>query len=213
MRLLYLAAVIAFSAAAISAQSDYKKAEFFAGFSHGMVDGSTSQFVKTNNSFGDIGPLKFNGFNAAGVYNFSRYVGVRGDVSGTYNGGDLNLPITPSISVTGEARNSLYNVLGGVQFKDNASDGRFKPFGHVLVGVGFAKTKVNTSCVPSGACNPLSIPSSRDDQGAAGAIGGGIDIRLNDRFDLRVVQFDYNPVSLDSGMLHNARVGFGIVIK
>ncbi|MFN2501607.1 MAG: hypothetical protein ABR530_06310 [Pyrinomonadaceae bacterium] len=41
----------------------------------------------------------------------------------------------------------------------------------------------------------------------------GVDIKLNDRFDLRAFQLDYNPVNLETDMIHNLRLGVGIVIK
>jgi hypothetical protein len=37
--------------------------------------------------------------------------------------------------------------------------------------------------------------------------------RVNDRFDIRVVQADYNPIKFDAGTEHNFRFGFGVVIK
>jgi hypothetical protein len=76
------------------AQADYSRGEVFIGYSHGLVDGSTSRFVKTSNDFGDIGPLKFPGVNVAGTYNISRYVGIRGDVSASFHGGDFVIPIS-----------------------------------------------------------------------------------------------------------------------
>ncbi|MFN0278446.1 MAG: outer membrane beta-barrel protein [Pyrinomonadaceae bacterium] len=192
---------------------DYKKGKFFIGYSHGLVDGSTYRFVDTQQGFGDTGPSKFHGFNAAGVYNVSRYVGLKADFSGTYNGGNINISVNPTTSITGRADNSLYNVLGGVQFKDNSSDRRLKPFAHFLAGVGLARTKVEAACAPTANCTGVIPPASSNETGFSGAFGAGFDLKLNDRFDLRLVQMDYNPVNLDSGMLHNVRIGVGIVIK
>jgi len=55
--------------------------------------------------------------------------------------------------------------------------------------------------------------------GFAMGVGGGVDINVNDRFAVRVVQFDWTPsrYSSDSGdsrwMKNVVRFGFGIVIK
>lgn len=84
-----LLTIVSSGLATSQSTDDYKKAEFFAGYSHGQVDGSTFRFVETNSDFRDSGPLKFNGFNVAGVYNVSRYVGIKGDFSATFNSGDL----------------------------------------------------------------------------------------------------------------------------
>ena len=68
--------------------------------------------------------------------------------------------------------------------------------------------------------------------GFAAAIGGGLDIRLTPRIDLRAIQIDYNPMRFDFSdfgavgipgtptplgeprrTLHNFRIGIGIVIR
>jgi hypothetical protein len=115
--------------------------------------------------------------------------------------------------VTGEGRNSLFNVLGGVQFKDNSRDRLLKPFGYLMAGLGHAKTRVSSTCTPAPNCANVFVTPSSTETGFAGAFGGGLDIRLSDRIDIRAIQMDYNPVNLDTGMLHNVRVGIGIVIK
>lgn len=205
----------------LSAQTppdDYKKAEFFVGYSKGAVDGDTRRFLTTTDDRPDSGSQTFHGFEVSGTYNVSRYIGIKGDFSGHYESGNFSFPDgdllpMPRPTVAGSARNSLYNVLAGVQFKDNASTSRFKPFAHVLVGIGQARTDINASCSPAINCSNIVVPQSDRERGFAGAFGGGLDIRLNERFDLRAGQLDYNPVILDSGTLHNFRLGIGIVIK
>lgn len=49
------------------------------------------------------------------------------------------------------------------------------------------------------------------DTGLAGAFGGGMDLRLSNRFDIRLIQIDYNPMKLFNGTQHNLRVGIGLV--
>jgi hypothetical protein len=132
-KLLMLVVVVLAATMCSFAQSGYNKSEVFVGFSHEEVDGSTFIFPETSNSIRNTGAQKFNGFNAAAVYNFSRYIGVKADVSGVYHGGDFNYRLDPATAITGTVHNSLYNVLGGVQFKDNASTSLLKPFAHVLV--------------------------------------------------------------------------------
>jgi hypothetical protein len=125
----------------------------------------------------------------------------------------VDIPVNLNTRITGDTQNSLYNLLGGVQFKDNSTDRRIKPFAHLLAGAGFARTRANVTCTPSANCGSLIVAESEDETGFAGAFGGGVDVRLNDRFDFRVGQIDYNPIKLDSGTLHNIRIGIGIVIK
>lgn len=193
---------------------DYKKSEFYVGYSNQQVD--TGANSNSGNAARDFfnDRLSFNGFEASGVYNVHRYVGLKGDVSGAYRSRDFNFATTPTNNIRFKTNNSLYNVLGGVQFKDNASDARVKPFAHVLVGVGHARTNVkNVTCTSTLVTNCSSLADSFSDTGVAGAFGGGLDVKLNDKVDIRAVQVDYNPVRLSGQTDHNFRFGIGVVFK
>jgi hypothetical protein len=96
-----------------------------------------------------------------------------------------------------------------VQFKDNAKQGRAKPFAHLLVGAAHAKVAFDNS--PCLEALGFACLTDESETGLAGAVGGGLDIRLSERFDFRAVQFDYNPTHLGSETQHNFRVGIGIV--
>jgi hypothetical protein len=52
---------------------------------------------------------------------------------------------------------------------------------------------------------------TRSDWGAAGAVGGGLDIRLSDRIDLRVIQLDYHKATILNNSTDSFRVGVGLV--
>lgn len=203
------------SSVIVFGQDDYKKGEFFVGFSNNQVDTG----VEPGDIPGD--PIKkrqsFNGFNASGVVNVSRYVGLKADVSGTYRSDSFSYPIlgipeNPR-EVSFDADSSLYNVLGGVQIKDNSSDAKVKPFAHALVGAGIGRVKIkNVSCSPGVDCSFLTS-TDESETGLAGAFGGGLDIKLSNRIDLRAVQVDYNPIRFDGGTQHNVRIGIGLVFK
>lgn len=200
--------------AAFAQSSDYKKGEVFVGYSNNQVDTG----VTPDDDFGDLidDRVTFHGFNVSGVYNFHRYFGVKGDISGTYNNTGYNFTVPTAPPSTGQVsfdtNNSLYNFLGGVQIKDNATDRRLKPFAHVMVGAGHGRVKVkNVSCDPALDCTGFAGTTS--ETGLAGAFGGGLDIGLNNRIDLRVFQVDYNPIRFDNATTHNVRFGFGIVFK
>jgi len=208
------ACLAAISSVASFAQStdDYKKGEVFIGYSNNQVDTGVDSgddfesFVDDRESF--------HGFNASGVYNVSRYFGLKADVSGTYKNKDFNFSVpvgTGTGNVRFDTKNSLYNFLGGVQVKDNSSDARFKPFAHALVGAGHQRTKIDNVSCPTGVdCSDL---FSDSETGLAGAFGGGIDIKINNKIDFRAIQVDYNPIKFDSGTQHNVRLGIGIVFK
>jgi len=212
-------AIIALSIAAVSAASavaqaqpvdDYKKVEFFAGYSNGQVDTGVDSGNSAVDFFRDR--ENFNGVNVSGVYNVSRYFGIKGDVSATYNNNSFNEEVAGA-RVSFKNNNSLYNFLGGVQVKDNSNEGVFKPFGHVLVGAAHARSKFKDyTCTPTtGVCPTVIVPDETfSDTGFAAAVGGGLDLRVSNRFQIRAIQVDWNPVRID-GTQNNLRLGAGIV--
>jgi hypothetical protein len=220
MSKLFFALFLAVSAIAVSAQStdDYTKSEFYIGYSNGQVENGSSSAGAVSSFFDDRDT--FHGFQASGVYNVSRYVGIKADVSGTYKnrdfGGTFTNPLTgTTTTISGSNNLSLYNVLGGVQIKDNAVDKNVKPFAHAMAGLVHFRTAVkNFTCTPAANCGGLTFTDQTfSDNQVGGAFGGGLDVRMNDRIDLRVISADYNPVWTSDGTAHNFRFGFGIVIK
>lgn len=216
MKKLFFALLTAASCAAFaSAQSsDYTKTEFYVGYSNGQID----QGIDTGDSLNSFlrDRANFNGFEVSGVYNVGRYIGIKGDVSGTYKNQRFTYPVTigtTTQTVSFDTNNSLYNFLGGIQVKDNATDKRLKPFAHALIGAGHGRSEVkNVTCTSTGTfvCGQ---PGKFNETGFAGAFGGGLDIKLSDRVDLRAFQVDYNPIKFDAGTDHNVRFGIGFVIK
>ncbi len=208
---LCVGALASFSAMAQS--TDHKKAEAYIGYSASSVDTG----VSPNDDFSDlVGEREgFHGFEVAGVYNFHRYVGIKGSISGTYNNKDFafTVPVGEDTGqVSFDANSSLYNFLGGVQFKDNASEARIKPFAHILAGAGHGRVKVkNLLCDEGVEC--AGFAGTTSETGFAGAFGGGVDVKLNNRVDLRLIQVDYNPIRFDNATTHNVRFGIGLVFK
>ena len=192
-----------------AAQSDYKKFEFFGGYSHNRVD---TGFGDDDPALDDIIDERegFHGFNVSATGNVTRYLGFKFDFSGHFN--NRSVPFgTVANAIDIESR--MYNFLGGVQVKDNAPDVTFKPFAHALVGGGHVRASVditNEGCI---ALFPSPCPSdfTESETGFAGAFGGGLDIRASDRIDIRVIQVDYNPMRISGQTLHNFRIGVGIV--
>lgn len=179
-----------------AAQSDYKRFEFFAGYSHnqmdtGIIDDEQSLRSSRNSA---------HGLETSMTGNVSRYVGMKFDFSAHFNKRTVMFPTFPHKL---EIDSRLYNFLGGVQVKDNASQKTVKPFAHALAGV--AHSHLNSRIENF-------FRSTSSDTGFAGAFGGGIDIRLSRRFDIRAFQVDYNPTKLLDGTQHNLRTGIGIVL-
>lgn len=196
------------------AQSDYKKAEFSVGYSNNQVDTGVDSGNTVQSFFDDR--ATFHGFDASAVVNVHRYIGIKGNVSGAYRERSVNSPITvgnTTGNVTFNSNRSLYNFLGGVQIKDNSSDARVKPFAHALVGAGHARYKVNNAVCTGGITVCPNFIASDSETGLAGAFGGGLDIKVSDRVDIRAIQVDYNPIKFNGGTSNNVRFGIGIVFK
>jgi hypothetical protein len=52
--------------------------------------------------------------------------------------------------------------------------------------------------------------SVREGTGPAFALGGGLDIRLTKRLELRAFQIDYNPSRIKEETFQNVRLGIGL---
>ncbi|HKP70196.1 MAG TPA: hypothetical protein VJV05_12995 [Pyrinomonadaceae bacterium] len=191
---------------------DRKTGELYIGYSNGQVDTGLGDIDDDLNL--DLDDREtFHGFEVAGVYNISRYFGVKGDISGTYSnrGFALNIPLPDggTGSVGFETKSALYNFLGGVQIKDNAQKGRLKPFAHALVGAAHSRIKLSgLGCSVGVDCSDFEGGSETN---FAGAFGGGLDLRLSRRAQIRLIQVDYNPIWFDGGVQNNIRFGFGFV--
>ncbi len=177
---------------------EFNRNEFFVGYSNQQADR------------GDFTTL--HGVEGSYVRNVSRYVGIKADVSAAYRNEEFQGQIFVSPTVTSnyrsETNSSVYNFLGGVQIKDNASTARLKPFGHALAGVAHSRTRVRSS---GGSFTNQNF--TFHDTGFAAGLGGGLDIKINDRFDFRAIQVDYNPIYSESRFSNNFRFGIGLVIK
>lgn len=170
---------------------DYNKNEFYVGYSNQQVDNGQRN--------------TYNGFEGSYVRNVHRYVGVKADFSAAFN--ENSQPFNNLVQLFNQkTKQAVYNVLGGVQIKDNSSTKRLQPFAHFLVGAGHKRIQTN--------CPTCTFPNTKSsDSGLAGAIGGGLDIKINEKVNFRAIQVDYNPMRINNFTNHNIRFGIGIVFK
>lgn len=189
-KLLFSVVILACAATFSYAQSDYNKVDIYAGYSHARVD------------FGDFEFEGFNGVEGAVTGNISRYIGLKGDYAYHFKSFDV-------VNIDVDAK--THTLVGGVQFKDNSKDTRIKPFGHLMAG--FTHAKVDVDPVACAAVIGAPCPFGTSETGFAGVIGGGVDIKLSPRVDVRAIQFDYNPTRLGGETQHNFRIGVGLVFR
>src|ERR671917_347837 len=118
--------IILACASIAAAQSDYKKFEFFGGYSHNRIDTGIGD---DDPELGDIINERegFHGFNTSLTGNVTRYVGLKFDFSAHFKSETFPLGTVPDAV---DLNSRLYNFLGGVQLKDNSAETTFKPFAH-----------------------------------------------------------------------------------
>jgi opacity protein-like surface antigen len=208
-KLLFPAILIVATASMAFAQStDYHKVEFYGGYSHNRVDTGIDD---NDPELSDIVNERegFNGFETSITGNVTRYFGLKGDFSGHFKRDRF-----PIGTANVDFDSSVFNFLGGVQIKDNSKETRFKPFAHALIGAARVRNKVDFSADVCAAVFPSPCPAdfTETETGFAAALGGGLDIRAGKKFDIRVIQFDYNPTHVFDETQHNFRIGAGIVI-
>jgi opacity protein-like surface antigen len=236
------------SAGLAQSSDDYHKWDIYGGYSLGRFErnldsasftglGGTQTFTNLcSTATGDIiGPnsqhffcdrRSFNGVEGAVTYNVSKYVGIKGDFTAHFKSQTyVDIFTPPGITQTLSNHERLYQALGGIQIKDNRAARRFKPFAHALVG--FARyTNQQEQTVD---LFPVANFVIEDRETSfAMKLGGGLDIRVGKRLDIRVVQVDYNPVfagdrnprtitgpftvSFTGRTANNFTIGAGIVI-
>lgn len=220
--------------------NDYNKIEFYGGFSHNRVQPNTETFTAFGSTLEPCSSAAtpilganyqtsfcrrsgFNGFDASITYNFNRYIGIKSNVSGHYIS-DQFVDTFDGSTETLNRRVRIYNYLIGVQVKDNLKTKRFKPFAHALIGAANYNFRgVNTA--PNVPADNYTLRAKVTS--LAAKLGGGIDVRVNRRIDLRLVEVDYNPVftrdynvtgspfsaiTQKSKTMNNITIGIGIAI-
>lgn len=212
-----LPTLILICATAVFAQSDYTKWEFFGGYSALQFDNIGGDSGNANVDDILSGRNTLRGFELAVNRNFHKYVGAKFDYSLHLREDEFSLP-----AASGTIDSTIQNFLGGIQIKNNTEDGpRFKPFAHALFGVAVQKVDVDSpQLVSLFGINDFHV----NETSFAMAFGGGVDIRLNNRIDIRAGQVDWNIISrgdqqvgpsfvIQGTRQDNLRLSIGIVIR
>ena len=210
-----IALMLVCTTAALAQSDDYKKYEFFGGYSALNFDnlGGDTNNAAINDILGEKNTLR--GFELAITRNFHKYVGAKFDYSLHLREDNFSRTLA-----SGTIDSTVQNFLGGIQVKNNMEDGpRFKPFGHALFGVANQKIDVDSPQLPAlFGVNDFHI----NETSFAMAFGGGVDIKLNHRIDVRAGQVDWNIIRrgdqqiggfvLPNTRQDNLRLSIGIVV-
>jgi hypothetical protein len=131
----------------------------------------------------------FNGVEGAITGNISRYIGLKADYTFHFKSFELGLADIDA---------SQHTLVGGLEVKDNSPETKIKPFAHLMAGFNHSR---------------VSSLISDSETGFAVVAGGGLNIRVNRRVDIRAIQLDYAPTRLGGTWQHNVRIGVGIVFR
>jgi len=173
--------------------TDDPKNEFFVGYSYHSADINTLTI--------DPHRTGQNGVNVAYMRNLNEHVGVKLDASAHFKRDSQQLGGGQFTS-----KRDQYYFLGGVEFKTKG-DSRVTPFAQALVGASlFRGFTTHTSAAGN-------VFTFDDATSFAMVVGGGLDVRANDRLAIRVIQAGYAPTFFGSGRQDNFRLSFGIVFK
>jgi hypothetical protein len=192
--------------------NDYHKWDIYGGYSLGRFETNLKSASFTSASGTDtfsnlcssgtgdmLGPnfqkffctrRNFNGVEGAVTRNLSKYVGIKGDFTAHFKSQsytDNFAPVTQVIS--NEER--LYQLLGGIQIKNNRRDARVKPFAHALAG--FSRY-TNRQSQTLDLFPQFNFVIQDRETSLAIKLGGGLDVRVSKRIDIRIIQVDYNPM-------------------
>ena len=214
-KFLFLATLVAFCASLTCAQ-DRSRPEFFVGYSFENIDSGIK-----NRDFAGTGipsttleqRYKLNGFNLSGTGYITKRFGITGDFSAGFERRIDDFGIVQT-----EAEFSIYNITAGPQVKFFGNS-RATPFVHALFGAARRSLKEKVNAAPAS-----SITFAEDNiTSFAMNLGGGVDVRLNDRIDIRVIQIDFNPIFLRKRTVEDVvfpgrtargvRFSVGLVIK
>ena len=189
-RVLTAAALLLILAPGALAQSDeYPDWEFFGGYSAMQFDnlGGDTGNEAVDVVLGERNTLR--GFELSLTRNFHKYVGVKFDYSLHLREDNFD-----RINVAnGTVDTTIQNFLGGIQIKNNSKDGpTFKPFAHALFGVAVQKVDLDSPNFQ----DVFGITDFHANETSfAQAYGGGIDIKVNNRIDVRAIQVDWNIIN------------------
>ena len=132
----------------------------------------------------------FHGWNSSVTGNLTSKFGVTADFSGHY-GNEQAGPIL--------VKQNAHSFLFGPRYAFRGK--RFTPFVYALFGA----TRFQESATISGQ------RLSASDTGFSSAVGGGLDVRVNDRVAVRAFQIDYFRPNFFGEAHNRGRLAFGVV--
>lgn len=196
-----------------SSAQDFPYAEVFVGYSYLHIDlrgvTATSLTNQCATANGGVCPYTFqvhpgfNGWNFAPQFNFTRWLGVKAQISGQY--GTVVTAEQNSTPVP-IPKQHAYDMLFGAVVSHRAP--RYTLFAHALIGgenFGIAESQINSV--------NLAIFPGISETDTAFSFGGGVDLKVWKHLAIRAGQLDFHIVAATGGRENDFRYSGGIVFS
>jgi hypothetical protein len=170
---------------------DFQKVEVFGEYS----------YLRFNPALSYLKNRSFNGGGGGIQYNFSQYFGIKAEFMGygstnfTIPAGTYNIPkVSPNpivINAPITTQGNMFTYQFGPVIRFPVS--RVTPFGELLFGGANTNAygkQVKAICNNS-VCTPAAISVSGTQHPFAMVFGGGLDVKVSDRFSIRPVELDW----------------------
>ena len=171
---------------AASAQEVAPKAEIFGGYS----------YLRTDAGAIVINSVSAHGFNTSLAGNITKHIGIVGEFSRFTASTGFAVSVLGRINVDSNVVTYLFGP------RITPYRGKVEPFVHALFGGARENDKFSAG-----------FGGELTENAFAFALGGGLDIKVNDNFAIRVAQVDYLGDKLGEGSANNFRYSVGVVIR
>ncbi len=138
--------------------------------------------------------ITLHGLQASVAGNVNNWFGLVAEFGGAYD--------TQTRGSGLKVESTVYTYLFGPRFSRRGS-GRVTPFVQTLFGGVHGRGEIEG----------VGLNEVETANGFGMALGGGVDVKLSNRFALRVIQADYLLTRVDGETANNARVSAGVVIR
>ena len=234
MKKILFAAICVVLISSVAVAQDFPRAEIFGGYSLGKLGGDANDlydfYAEGEGEFDSFSTSKWfeKGFMASAAINANEYFGIEvlfnfnagtmAEFSGDFEGADIS----------GKQNGKLFAFMAGPKFAYRGSEA-VTPFAHFLVGMNRINLSYDASCSYDGEdCTAEFVEMVQDetdgmvfiddsDVGFAFAVGGGLDVNVNESFAIRVIQVDFiNAFHGEDDFdftLKNLNLAFGAVIR
>jgi opacity protein-like surface antigen len=213
------------------AKKDYPKFEFFLGYSRETTSNNDCAVRVATGTSPPYCAVRFvdyivsdadyykrrpglHGIEASAIYNFTSYVGLKGDFSAHFKN-ELVTATYPEGTVQFRAEGRLMQYLAGPELKLR-NKSALTPFAYTLIGRAHAASKITGQTAP----NTATLPAEwLGDTRLASAVGGGLDIQVSQHASIRS-SIDYNPVRSRMAFMggpgetqNNVRTSIGVLFR